>query len=114
MLKLFGALLLSVSVFVAQSADLNLKAENSESGKFDFATKKVLLNSGYYMPIVGLGTYSLSHDECMLSVGTLLKAGGRLIDTAYMYHNEESVGLAVRESGVPREEVFVTTKIYPS
>ena len=112
--KLFGALLLSVSVFVAQSADLNLKAENSESGKFDFATKKVLLNSGYYMPIVGLGTYSLSHDECMLSVGTLLKAGGRLIDTAYMYHNEESVGLAVRESGVPREEVFVTTKIYPS
>ena len=114
MLKLFAALFLSLSVAAAQSAELNLKEENTEIGKFDFAAKRVLLNSGYYMPIVGLGTYSLSHDECMLSVGTLLKSGGRLIDTAYMYHNEKSVGQAVRESGVPREEIFVTTKLYPS
>ena len=114
MLKLLAALFFSLSVVSAHSADLNLKAENPKVGEFDFAAKRVLLNSGYYMPIVGLGTYSLSHDECMLSVGTLLKSGGRLIDTAYMYHNEKSVGQAVRESGVPREEVFVTTKIYPS
>lgn len=114
MLKLLAALFFSLSVVSAQSADLNLKAENPKVGEFDFAAKRVLLNSGYYMPIVGLGTYSLSHDECMLSVGTLLKSGGRLIDTAYMYHNEKSVGQAVRESGVPREAVFVTTKIYPS
>ena len=114
MLKLLAALFFSLSVVSAQSADLNLKAENPKVGEFDFADKRVLLNSGYYMPIVGLGTYSLSHDECMLSVGTLLKSGGRLIDTAYMYHNEKSVGQAVRESGVPREAVFVTTKIYPS
>ena len=114
MLKLFAALFLSLSVAAAQSAELNLKEENTEIGKFDFAAKRVLLNSGYYMPIVGLGTYSLSHDECMLSVGTLLKSGGRLIDTAYMYHNEKSVGQTVRESGVPREEIFVTTKLYPS
>ena len=84
MLKLFAALFLSLSVFAAQSADLSLKAENSKVGEFDFAAKRVLLNSGYYMPIVGLGTYSLNHDECMLSVGTLLKSGGRLIDTAYI------------------------------
>ena len=114
MLKLFAALILCFSTVTVQSADINLKAENSEIGRFDFETKRVLLNSGYHMPIVGLGTYSLNHDECMLSVSTLLKSGGRLIDTAYMYHNEKSVGQAVRESGVPREEVFVTTKIYPS
>lgn len=114
MLKLFAALFIALSSLTAQSADLNLKKDNLEIGKFNFETKRVLLNSGYYMPLVGLGTYSLNHDECMLSVGTLLKSGGRLIDTAYMYHNEKSVGQAVRESGVPREEVFVTTKIYPS
>ena len=77
-------------------------------------TPMVRLNSGYEMPIVGLGTYSLSHEECLVSISALLEAGGRLIDTAYMYHNEASVGQAVRESGVPREEVFVTTKLYPS
>lgn len=74
----------------------------------------VKLNSGYEMPVAGLGTYSLTHEECLVSISALLEAGGRLIDTAYMYHNEASVGQAVRESGVPREEVFVTTKLYPS
>lgn len=81
---------------------------------FNFETKTVLLNSGYEMPIVGLGTYSLTDDVCVNSVSAALKAGGRLIDTAYMYHNEESVGRGVRESGVPREEVFITTKLYPN
>ena len=50
------------------------------------------LNSGYEMPIMGLGTYSLSDEECYNSVTALLEAGGRLIDTAYMYHNEERGG----------------------
>lgn len=83
-------------------------------GVFNFETKTVLLNSGYEMPILGMGTYSLSDDECFNSVTTLLNAGGRLIDTAYMYHNEESLGRAIRESSVPREEIFVITKLYPS
>lgn len=81
---------------------------------FNFETKTVTLNSGYEMPIVGLGTYSLLDEVCVTSVSESLKAGGRLIDTAYMYHNEESVGQGVRESGVPREEVFITTKLYPN
>lgn len=51
---------------------------------------------------------------CLDSVGAALASGVRLIDTAYMYGNEAEVGRAVRESGVPREEVFVTTKLYPS
>lgn len=92
-------------------------AEASESASapvFDLEQGTVLLNSGYTMPIMGLGTYSLSDEECYNSVTALLEAGGRLIDTAYMYHNEASVGRAVRDSGVPREEVFVITKLYPS
>lgn len=94
---------------------LNITMETSaNTGVFHFETKKVLLNSGYEMPIMGLGTYSLSDEECENSVKSLLEAGGRLIDTAYMYHNEGAVGKAVRESGIPREEIFVTTKIYPS
>lgn len=88
--------------------------EDSSVGKFDFETHTVLLNSGYEMPIMGLGTYSLSDDECYNSVTALLEAGGRLIDTAYIYGNEASVGRAVRDSGVPREEIFVITKLYPS
>ena len=81
---------------------------------FNFETHTVMLNSGYEMPIMGLGTYSLSDEECYNSVTALLEAGGRLIDTAYMYHNEAAVGRAIRNSDVPREEIFVITKLYPS
>jgi diketogulonate reductase-like aldo/keto reductase len=81
---------------------------------FNFETKSVLLNSGYEMPIYGIGTYSLTGDTCVESVTAALNSGVRLIDTAYMYHNEESVGEAVRNSGIPREEIFVITKLYPN
>lgn len=114
MIRLLQALLLCSFAFTVFGADAKLSAAQPEVGVFDFENKRVLLNSGYYMPLAGLGTYSLNHEECLLSVGTLLDSGGRLIDTAYMYHNEKSVGQAVRDSGVPREEIFVTTKIYPS
>ena len=91
----------------------------SEAAKsFDFADRTVMLNSGYEMPIMGLGTYSLDHDTCVNSVKTLLQNGGRLIDTAYMYGNEDAVGEGVRQAmeeyGISREEIFVITKIYPS
>ena len=88
------------------------------TGVFDFENKTVLLNSGYTMPIMGLGTYALDYDTCVNSVMALIENGGRLIDTAYMYGNEEAVGEGVRramaEYGVPREEIFVITKIYPN
>ena len=88
------------------------------TGVFDFENKTVLLNSGYTMPIMGLGTYALDHDTCVNSVMALIENGGRLIDTAYMYGNEKAVGEGVRramaEYGVPREEIFVITKIYPN
>lgn len=91
------------------------EVENAlETGEFNLETKTVLLNSGYEMPILGLGTYSLDYDTCVSSVIALLEHGGRLIDTAYMYHNEDAVGAAIRASDVPREEIFVTTKLYPN
>lgn len=96
-------------------SDLGLTAAaDSAAPVFSFETHTVMLNSGYEMPIMGLGTYSLSDEECYNSVTALLEAGGRLIDTAYMYHNEAAVGRAIRDSGVPREEIFVITKLYPS
>lgn len=91
-----------------------MEIDMSEVGKFDFENKRVLLNSGYYMPIVGLGTYALKDDICINSVNALLENGGRLIDTASFYGTEDSVGEAVRKSNVPREEIFVTTKLYPN
>ena len=81
---------------------------------FDLESRTVTLNSGYEMPVAGLGTYALSDEECYNSVTALLECGGRLIDTASYYGNEESVGRAIRDSDVPREEIFVTTKIYPT
>ena len=87
-------------------------------GVFDFENRTVLLNSGYTMPIMGLGTYALDYDTCVNSVMALIENGGRLIDTAYMYGNEEADGEGVRraiaEFGVSREEIFVITKIYPN
>lgn len=73
----------------------------------------VTLNSGYEMPILGLGTYSLQGDTVKNSVTAALESGVRLIDTAYMYGNEREIGEAIRASDVPREEIFVITKIYP-
>ncbi|MCM1023054.1 MAG: aldo/keto reductase [Prevotella sp.] len=97
----------------------NTSAEKEENSlknniEFDFETKTVTLNSGYEMPIYGIGTYSLEGEVCVNSVTAALENGVRLIDTAYMYRNEESVGEAVRNSGVPREEIFVITKLYPN
>jgi diketogulonate reductase-like aldo/keto reductase len=72
-----------------------------------------MLNSGYEMPILGIGTYSLQGQTCVNSVLSALQSGVRLIDTAYMYGNEAEVGQAIRQSGIPREDIFVITKIYP-
>ena len=103
---------------VSQQPENDADKDNQGVGVFDFDKKTVLLNSGYELPILGLGTYSLNHDTCVNSVMALLENGGRLIDTAYMYGNEEAVGEGVRkgmeEYGIPREEIYVITKIYPN
>lgn len=69
------------------------------------------LNDGHHMPVLGLGTYSLDGDEGTAAVGAAISSGYRLLDTALNYGNEDAVGRAVRESDVPRDELFVTTKL---
>lgn len=114
--KNFLILLITVLILVIPilTYGKDIKMNNKNIKIFDFNKKTVLLNSGYEMPVLGLGTYSLQGNECYEAVSYFLKAGGRLIDTAYMYKNEEEVGRAVRDSGIKRSEIFVITKLYPN
>ena len=72
----------------------------------------VQLNNGLKMPILGYGVYQVTKEECEKCVLDALKTGYRLIDTAQSYFNEEEVGNAIVKSGVPREEIFLTTKVW--
>ncbi len=74
--------------------------------------KKVKLNNGTEMPIVGLGTWLSAPEDVYNAVLTALKNGYRHIDTAMIYRNEEAIGKAIKDSGVKREEIFVTTKLW--
>ncbi len=76
--------------------------------------KYVKLNNGVEMPVTGIGTFLLSPDEAEASVLSALQGGYRLIDTANAYVNEKAVGRAMKKSGVPREEIFLETKIWPA
>jgi 2,5-diketo-D-gluconate reductase A len=73
----------------------------------------VMLSSGAPMPLVGLGTWDLSGEEGYRTVRTALDLGYRLIDTATMYGNEAVIGRGIRDSRIPLEELFVTTKLQP-
>ena len=73
-----------------------------------------ILNNGVKMPMAGIGTFLLTPDEAEASVSSALRCGYRLIDTANAYVNEKAVGRAIRASGLPREEIFLETKLWPS
>ena len=85
--------------------------EDYKKAVFNFDTKTVKLNSGYEMPLNGLGTYSLTGDTCYDSVISALKVGVRLFDTVYMYGNEEEVGRAIRDYA-DRKNVVIATKLF--
>jgi 2,5-diketo-D-gluconate reductase A len=71
------------------------------------------LNNGVQMPLLGFGVYQVTDPaECENSVYEAIRAGYRLIDTAAAYGNEEAVGKAIKRSGVAREELFITTKLW--
>lgn len=70
------------------------------------------LSNGVQMPILGYGVYQVTKDECERCVSDALRAGYRHIDTAQSYFNEEEVGNAIQKSGIPREELFLTTKVW--
>lgn len=72
------------------------------------------LNNGVKMPMAGIGTFLLTPDEAEASALSALECGYRLIDTANAYVNEKAVGRAMKRSGLPREEIFLETKLWPS
>ena len=74
----------------------------------------VQLNNGILMPQLGLGTFLQPSDSvCEQSCLTALKAGYRHIDTAHAYNDEAEVGRAVKESGIPRKDIWITSKLWP-
>ncbi|MEU9006355.1 aldo/keto reductase, partial [Streptomyces sp. NPDC048551] len=74
----------------------------------------VTLNNGVDMPVLGFGVYQIPPAETERAVADALAAGYRSLDTAAAYGNEEAVGRAIRSSGIPREDLFVTTKLWIS
>lgn len=72
----------------------------------------ITLNNGVKMPQLGYGVYQVTKDECERCVSDALNVGYRSIDTAQSYFNEEEVGNAIQKSGIPREEIFLTTKVW--
>lgn len=76
--------------------------------------KTILLNNGVEMPLLGYGVFRVTPQECERCVSDALGVGYRLIDTAQAYFNEVGVGNAVRKSGVPRQDIFLVTKVWIS
>ena len=76
--------------------------------------KTIRLSNGVEMPMIGYGVYQVNPDECERCVRDALEVGYRMIDTAQAYHNEEGVGAAVAKSGIPRNELFLVSKIWIS
>ena len=74
----------------------------------------VELSNGVKMPIIGYGVYQVDPAECERCVSDALKVGYRMIDTAQAYHNEEGVGAAIAKSGIPRDELFIVSKVWIS
>lgn len=74
--------------------------------------ESITLSNGVEMPILGYGVYQITKEECERCVRDALEVGYRHIDTAQSYFNEEEVGAAIKKSGVPRDEIFLTTKVW--
>ena len=72
----------------------------------------VTLNNGIKMPMLGYGVYQVTNDECERCVRDALDVGYRSIDTAQAYGNEEAVGRGIKNSGVKRDDIFLTTKVW--
>lgn len=92
-----------------------LCAMNAQEKTTTAGVPLIRLNNGVEMPRFGLGTFLQGSNEiCKQSCLTALRAGYRHIDTAHAYYDEEGVGEAVKESGIPREEIWITSKLWPT
>ena len=102
---------------IDSSYETNNETDNNYNNLFIISDKKVNLNNGIKMPILGLGTWTLTISETEETVYNAIKAGFRLIDTAEYYGNEEGVGKGVKkciqEGIIKREDIFITSKIMP-
>lgn len=106
----FKKLLLSALLVCGSVCALSAQEKTTTAG-----VPLVTLNNGVEMPRFGLGTFQQGSNEiCRQSCLTALKAGYRHIDTAHAYNDEEGVGQAVKESGIPREEIWITSKLWPN
>ena len=74
----------------------------------------IKLSNGVEMPLLGYGVFQVTPQECERCVSDALSAGYRLIDTAQAYYNEEGIGAAIKKSGIPRNDIFLTTKVWIS
>ena len=108
----------SIAAAAALTAVLGCHSANKESSAYAWPSKvpNIVLNNGVNMPQFGLGAFMLNDNngEAYEAVLTALKAGYRHIDTAHAYQNERSVGRAVKDSGIPREEIWITSKLWPN
>ena len=116
--KIFGLVvfgMVALALFGCGTSNNAVVSSTAHDGaSFDFASRTVTLNNGIEMPILGLGTYRLTPAQAEESVYHALTDGYRLIDTANGYMNERAVGRGIQRSGLPREEIFITTKLWPS
>ena len=108
----------------APRPDLTQKLRARQPGRSRFVTETAMpklaidttlsMNDGHAIPLLGFGVYKIANGPCRKAVLHALEVGYRHIDTAAFYGNEKDVGRAVRESGIPREQIFVTTKLWNS
>lgn len=109
-MKAFRNILLSATILCSSVCAMTAQERTTAGG-----VPMVRLNNGVEMPRFGLGTFLQGSNEiCKQSCLTALKAGYRHIDTAHAYYDEEGVGEAVKESGIPREEIWITSKLWPT
>ena len=109
-MKTFKQILLAAALLVGSTCALGAQEKTTTAD-----VPVVKLNNGVEMPRFGLGTFLQPSDEvCEQSCLTALKAGYRHIDTAHAYQDEAGVGRAVKGSGIPREEIWITSKLWPT
>ena len=108
---------LEAKTFKEKIQILTIHSENNQKN-VEFRRKKkmneIKLNNNVMMPQVGIGTFLLEPNDAYNSVFNALKMGYRLIDTANAYRNEKAVGRAIKDSGIVRKDIFVSTKLWPS
>ncbi len=102
-----------ITIIICLILSINAFGENMENKLFNNNVPYITLNNGKKMPQIGFGTWTLYGENAVLSIKNAINSGYRLIDTAQFYDNEAEVYKAIKDSGIPRSEIFITTKIAP-